>query len=339
MKYFAKREDIINGLLAILLLLILVANAVQTYNYKADERFEWSSGVLSSKGNVVQVSSCFFHHSSYGSYDVDKESIIDDGWDDINYSEQNIEDAFYPDSLSISWFSYMEKRFYEGNFILPYKIILAKAQQLRMNTNQYEESFSRANPDKIALRFLAEIMPSGKLAVWILDGDKKLKIGNYQAKAVNETWHIFDGHGETDSTSNIDIPTKVALVMERYPYKIEVRLPSGFHLRDSDFIFFNQNNWYFHSREPEKIPVFDGIPDNIRLSWGNGKKKFSSQISFKEDEILSAFRTLKIQQNQNPLLLELKINNANDSISIILKNAKKSLKILPSYIDVYPLAI
>jgi hypothetical protein len=339
MKYFTKREDIINGLLAVLLLIILIANAIQRYNYKADERFEWSSGVLSSKGNVVQVSSCYFYHTDYWNYDVDRESIIDNGWDDKNYSEQSIKNAFYPDSLSISWFSYMERKFYEGKFVLPYKIILAKAKQLRMTTNQYEDNYARANPDKISLRFLAEIMPNGKLAVWISDDDKNLKIGNYQAKVVNETWHVFDDSGEIDRTSNIDIPTKVALVMERCPYTIEVKLPNGFYLRDADFTFFNQNNWYFKSEEPEKIPVFYGIPDCIRLSWGNGKKEFSSQFSFKENETLSAFRKLKVLQNSNPLILGLMINNTNDSIVATLKNNKKSLKILPSYVDVYPLAI
>ncbi|HSD06671.1 DUF2931 family protein [Flavobacterium sp.] len=339
MKYFEKREDIINGLLTILLLIILVANAVQKYNYKADERFEWSSGVLSSKGNVVQVSGCYFYHTSYLNYVVDKKSIIDDGWDDINYSEESISDAFYPDSLSISWFSYNEKKFYEGKFVLPYKIILQKAKQLRMAASQDENNFTVENSDKIHLSFLAEILPKGKLVVWISNDDKNLKIGKYQAKIVNATWHVFDDSHETDTTSNIDIPTKVALVMERCPYTIEVKLPSGFHLRDSDFIFFNQNHWYFDSREPEKIPVFYGIPDHVRLSWGNGKKEFSSQFVFKEDEILNFFRTLKVQQNQKPLLLELKINNTNDSIHATLKNANKSLKILPSYMEVYPLAV
>lgn len=337
MKYFTKREDTINGLLSILFVLILFAIAVQRYNYKADERFEWSSGVLSSKGNVVQVSSCHFHHAKDWNYDDNKENIIDDGWDDINYiNRQN--NVFYPDSLSISWFSYTEKKFYKGKFILPYKIISEKAKQLRMKKKRYGNNYSEEDSNKVMLRFFAEILPNGKLAVWISNDDNKLKIGNYQAKEVNETWHIFDKSDQIDSTSTIDISIKIALVMEHYPYKIDIKLPNGFYLGDSDFIFFNQKNWYFKSKKPEKIPIFHEIPDCFRLSWSNGKKQFSSQFYFKEEKTLNAFRKLKTLQEPNPLLLELKINNANDSISATLKNNKSSLKILPTYMYVSPVA-
>ncbi|WET01697.1 DUF2931 family protein [Flavobacterium sp. YJ01] len=337
MKYFTKREDTINGLLSVLLVLILFAIAVQRYNYKADERFEWGSGVLSSKGNVVQVSSCHFHHAKDWNYDDNKENIIDDGWDDINYINlQN--DVFYPDSLSISWFSYIEKKFYKGKFILPYKIILEKAKHLRMNKKRYGKNYSEEDSNKVMLRFLAEILPNGKLAVWISNDDNKLKIGNYQAKEVNETWHIFDKSDQINSTSTIDISVKVALVMERYPYRIDIKLPNGFYLSNSDFTFFNQKDRYFKSKKPEKTLIFYQIPDCFRLSWSNGKKEFSSQFYFKEDETLNAFRKLKTLQKPNPLLLELKINNTNDSISAILKNDKSSVKILPSYMYVSPVA-
>lgn len=293
---------------------------------------------MSSKRNIVQVSSCYFNHTNYWADDVDKELIIDDGWDNINYTDFK-NDAFYPDSLSIIWFSYIERKFYEGKFALPYNIILEKAKQLRISVKQDKENYAEANPNKIALRFLAEIKPNGKLTVWISDDDKRIKIGNYQAKAVTKTWHIFDSSDETDTTSTIDISKKVALVMEQYPYEIEIKLPNGFYLKDSDFTLFNQKKWSFKSDKPEKIPIFYQIPEGIRLSWDDGKKEFWSQFNFNEDEILDAFRKLKTLQNQNPLLLELKINNTNDSISATLKNAKSSLKILPSYMDVYSRSI
>lgn len=329
---------IINGILAVLLLLILVSIGIQTYNYKADERFIWGSGVLSSKGNVIQVSSCYFHHAKFWNHDVDKEMIIDDGWNDINYTEFR-NNAFYPDSLSIQWFSYVERKFYEGKFALPYKIILAKAKQLRTITNKHEDNYERANPNKIAIRFLAEIMTNGKLAVWISNDYKKLKIGNYQAKAVDKTWHVFDDGDEIDSTSTIDISSKVALVMERCPYRTEIKLPSGFYLKDVDFTFFNQKYWHLKNDELEKIPIFNEIPDCLRLSWSNDKKEFLYQFNFKEHDILNAFRKLKTLQNPNPLLLELKINNTNDSVVVRLKNNKDSLKILSSYMDIYPIVI
>lgn len=338
MKYFIKKEDRINVLLAVLLVIIIAANCIQVYNYKADERFEWSSGVLSAKGNVIQVSSCYFHHTDNWNYDVDKNSVLDDGWDSINYSENSKENAFYPDSLSITWFSYTEKKFYDGNFKLPYSVILEKAKQLRTTTSEYDMDFARENPNKIALQFLAEVMPKGKIIVWISDYGKKIKIGEYQAKPVNRTWHIFDDIQEKDTDSKIDIALKTALVMEKHPYMIDLTLADGFSLLTAEVQPFDQNNWSLESGGNKGPHIFSCIPADIRLSWGNDKNEFAAQISFKELETLSAFRKLDSPENTNPLMLELTVDNKNDSIHILLKREQKRIKIIPSYISVYPLA-
>lgn len=338
MKYFTKREDRINILLTVLLLIIVFANLVQIYNYKAGERFEWSAGVLSQEGNVIQVRTCFFHHSGNWNYDVDKSRIIDEGWNEINYSEQSKDNAFYPDSLSITWFSFTEKKFYDGNFKLPYSSILEKAEKLRTTTNQYEETFARQNPNKILLNFFAEVLPKGKVIVWISDGDKKFKIGQYSAKPINETWHIFDDIEENDRNKKIDIATKVALVMEQHKYNIDLTLSDGFHLKKAEVKLFNQNDWNLKNSDDQKAYVFDHIPSGMFLSWGNDKKNYASQISLKELETLDAFRKLDVSDNSKPMMLELTVNSKNDSIHIVLKNGEKMIKIIPSYVDVYTLA-
>ncbi|MFB9078283.1 DUF2931 family protein [Flavobacterium procerum] len=337
MKYFTKREDRINVALTVLLLIILIANLIQIYNYKADERFEWSSGVLSKKGNVVQVSTCYFHHTNNWNYDVDKNRIIDNGWNDINFSEKSKENSFYPDSLSITWFSYTEKKFYNGNFKLPYAIILEKAKQLRETTNPYKSNFANENPNQVLLYFFAEILPKGKLLVWISDADKNLKISEYQAKTVNETWHVFDDIEEKNTNSKIDIDAKVALVMEKHSYNVDLNLPDGFYLTEADVKLFNQNNWSLEDGKNKKNYIFENIPSGIRLSWENDTRRFATQISFDELEILNTFRKMYVPEKAKPLLLELTVNNKNDSIVISLKNNLKVIKINPSYISVYPL--
>lgn len=338
MKYFTKREDRINVLLIVLLVCIVLANLIQIYNYKADERFTWDSGVLSKKGNILQVSTCYFHHTDAWNYDVDKDQIIDDGWDEINYSEKSKDNAFYPDSLSITWFSYTEQKFYKGDFKLPYDIILEKAKYLRETTTHYERTFARENPNQILLNFLAEILPNGKIVVWISDYDKKFKIGEYQAKTVNETWHIFDDYDEKNPDSKIDIGKKVALVMEQHSYNIDLNLPDGFHLTKAQVELYNQNDWNLGDDKNEKSYIFQNIPSGIHISWENDTRGFASQIGFNESEILDAFREMDSPKKVKPLLLELTVNEKNDSILISLKNDHKVEKIVSSYIYVHPLA-
>lgn len=314
-----KHIDFTNILLTVLLIVTVIANGVQNYFFQGRERFEWNIGVISSKENVVQVSSCNFKGNSS---DINKNMILDNSWDKINNSENNTVGAFFPDSLSISWFSYNEKKFYTGNFVLPYETILKKAVQMGI----FPTENSTYRNDQI-LCFVAEIQPKGRVAVWIQkfdenDNETKIKIGTYQTKEIKATWHIFDHYSETDKTSDIDISKKVALVMERHSYRLEIKLPDGYTLDNSYFEFFNQNIYSFSERKSKTIPVFDYLPKEFYLKWGNGKKKFMTQFSFDEEDILDNFRKESGNAKAESLVLELIVNDRNNGIKVILKNTK-----------------
>lgn len=322
MKNQGKRIVLTNIILTIILIISLIANGIQAYLFKANERFDWSIGVISSKGNVVQVANCNFNGNFYN---IDKDKILDDGWNEINDTENDMKEAFFPDSLSIKWFSYNEKKFYNGNFSLPKESILTKALQigaLPSNKQGYAE----------VLRFIAEVQPKGKVIVWIQnfdekDNNRKLQIGTYHAKETKATWHIFDDSSETNKTSAIDISKKVDLVMERHFYKLNIKLPTGYTLNNSYFKLFNQNIWRFSERELKTALSFDFLPKEFYLEWGNGKKRFNTQFSFDEDEVLDAFR--KEGNNRvKSLVLELIVNDHNNAIEVSLKNSKANSNII-----------
>ncbi|OXB04760.1 hypothetical protein B0A81_16485 [Flavobacterium plurextorum] len=189
--------NLTNKLLTVILLVTIIANVFQFYNYKSYERFDWTGSVISSKGNIVQVAVCDFKGNDYH---INKDKILNEGWDQINDCKENMKNSFLPDSLSITWFSYNEQKFYSGSFALPTEIILTKATQIGVLPsikNDYDL-------DRV-LHFIAEVQPKGKVAVWIQksnknDKDSKLKIGIYQAKETKATWHIFD-YSETDKNT------------------------------------------------------------------------------------------------------------------------------------------
>lgn len=263
----SKHTDLTNRLLIVILIVTLIANGIQFYFFKGSSRFDWTTSLVSSKGNIVQVSNCNFKGNDF--YRFDKNKILGNGWNEIFVSEHEAKDRFFPDSLSIEWFSYNERKFYDGSFTLPTEIIEKKAIQLGM--------YPSYNGFNSVLRFIAEIQPKGKVAVWIQKFDKdvigtKLKIGTYQAKETKATWHIFDDHSETDTKSDISIPKKVALVMERHFYKLEIKLPTGYTLDNSYFELFNQNIWYFSEIESKTIPIFNFLPEGFDLTWVMGRK-------------------------------------------------------------------
>ncbi|PBI90982.1 hypothetical protein BSF41_16880 [Flavobacterium sp. ACN2] len=175
-----------NKLLTLILIITVIANVIQCYNYKPNERFDWTGGVISSKGNIVQVAVCDFKGNDYH---INKDKILDNSWNEINGCEDYMKNVFFPDSLSIKWFSYKEQKIYGGDFVLPIEMIRTKAAQMGMLPSVKNDYDS----DKI-LHFIAEVQPNGKFAVWMQkfdknDKDTKFKIGTYQAKEIKATWH------------------------------------------------------------------------------------------------------------------------------------------------------
>jgi len=319
-----KHNDLTNRLLLVLLILTLIPNAIQFYNYKSYERYDWISGVISTKGNIVQVSDCNFKGNFY---DINKNMILNDGWDKINEVENEEVDHLFPDSLSIKWFSYNEQKFYTGVFALPYEKILEKALDMGIKKDY--------TSDKI-LHFIAEVQPKGKVAVWMQkfnkdNTDVKFKIGTYQAKEIKGTWHIFDDYSETDTTSVININKKVALVLEKHFYKLEIKLPDGYILKDYYFELFNQNRSSFNQRELKDTVTFNFLPKEFNLDWGKGNDNFTTGFCFYENEVLNAFRNEstnnKRDQNEE-LILEVAISDRNDAIKVTLKNTKKKSEVL-----------
>lgn len=313
-----KFKDPTNKILCTILLVTLIANSVQIYLFNSPERFDWTTTVISSKGNIVQVSDCNFKGNSYR---INKDMILN-SWDKKNNSEYEIKNTFLPDSLSITWFSYIEQKFYNGVFSLPYESILEKAKQLDITHSKKTE---------YSVCIVAEVQPKGKVDVWIekLEENykgKKLKIGTFQAKEINATWHIFDHYLETDKTSDIDISKQVALVMEQHLYRLEIKLPNGYTLEDSYFKLFNQNIWYNDKNKPEAPPLFNFLPQQYYLKWGNGRKNFSTQFYFDEDEVLDAFR--KNNNKSEPLVLELILSDRYNFAKVVLRNNKTNSEIV-----------
>lgn len=247
--------------------------------------------------------------------------MILSSWETENNSENETRNTLLPDSLSIKWFSYSEQKFYYGFFPLPYESILKKAKQLGI-------TYSTRNDYRVYL--VAEVEPKGKVSLWIQkygnkDKNTKLKIGIYQAKEIKATWHVFDDYLETDKTSNIDVSKKVALVMEQHPYEVEVKLPIGYTLGSFSFDFFNQNGWYSKDNDLKAPLIFSSLPKVINLKWGNGKKRFSTQFYFYEDEVLNAFR--KESSKSEPLVLELILSDRYDYVRVTLKNKETNSKV------------
>ena len=88
-----------------------------------------------------------------------------------------------PDSLSITWLSYAENKFYHGRFALPEQKIseLFKKGFLDHYTNK------QRNYNYLTLG----MTPGGTVVLWLAGGHKQVEVGKFQAKEVQLTAQEF----------------------------------------------------------------------------------------------------------------------------------------------------
>lgn len=332
------RIKLTNIILAVLFIITLGANIFKTIKYRAAERFEWGGAVSSTIGYTIQVAECNFFHTGEWGYNTDNRKILNEGWDQKNFADNNKTKSFYPDSLKMSWYSYTEQKFYEGNFALPYNKIVTQAAHLRTTTQQYEINYARAYPDQIIIYFVAEVAAGGRVTVWATDNGKRLQVGKYQALPVKKNWGIFNDSYGTQDQSKTDIAVQTALVMEKHPYTLELVFPEYLELTNMRLSTHSQKYWEFDQKGPLEIPVFNGIPDQLNLSWKSGRKTYSATWSFQDAELLAAFRKLQPDTNGKPLVLKMETNESHTKLLLTLKNNKTAIPLKSAYdndIDAY----
>lgn len=330
---FKSRAHVINLILGIILIAVIIANVITVINYRSSDRFEWSHGVYTTQGNTIQVADCNFNFdkNSYG-YAISRTRILNNGREDINFAEKGVENKFYPNQLYICWYSYTEKKFYEGNFDLPYNQINRIAEQLRKTTNAYDLTYARANPNKIDLNFIAEVRPKGEVAVYISDLQKYIEIGKYKAKSVQKTIEIFeDSNGAISKTDPPNVAIKTALVMERYPYTIQTHFPANLKLRGLSVDPYNQNNWKLEKNKLNTFPQLINIPQSLGVTWGTDSKEYYVEYYFQAEEILAAFRSLNALSNSSDIKLMFDVNEKNDNVLVSLQRGNKSIKLNYAY--------
>lgn len=330
---FKQKENIINLILSAVIVVIILAIVIKNITYNAGERFDWSAGVYTQKGNIVQVANCTFFNKDWSNYSIDAEKIIKNEKEDINYAESSVDNKFYPDSLDITWYSYEDQKFYEGKFQLSHKKILKIAQLLRTTTTNYSIEYARANPNKIRLYFFANIKPNGKVDVVISDLDKYLIVDNYQAKETVKTWGIFkERYNRDDQKDTVNVNTRTALVIEKHPYILAIQgLPNSLSPQLLEVKYFNQDKSEF---KEDKIPHStnqENIPEYLDFTWGTPKKSFSINWRFEGEQILTAFKKLEQISNNNQIVLNVVVNANNDKISISLSKGDSKIELKSLY--------
>lgn len=178
-----KINNVLGMTITLLVIGIVAMNIINSI--RESNMYMLSFGVLAEKAEPMQIYDFPYHNFKKG-------KIMQDGWDDINYSERLTDESPLPDSTTITWFSYKEDRFFKATIHLPSKKMNNIAKDLREETKREAANSGRTEIFYI-LRFFTELKPEGKVTIWLstLDIDTRREICTGQGEEIDIDWNKF----------------------------------------------------------------------------------------------------------------------------------------------------
>jgi hypothetical protein len=244
-----------------------------------------------------------------------------------------------PDSLSITWLSYAENKFYRGRFALPEQKIseLFKKGFLDHHTNK------QRNYDYLTLG----MTPGGTVVLWLAGGHKQVEVGKFQAKEVQLTAqefgadyaHIFKP-GFAKNAYERNLPKELREKAEKEGFKTDQvdkwlkRYNWRFTANFTAAKFYEIYSKYLNAEEEE---IFDAsllkndfeqraVPKEIDVTWIDQKgRKMITNIIFDETEIQSAFALIP---HDGKAELHFEVDPNEYTVAVTLKTAGKEVKII-----------
>ncbi len=168
----------------ILPIITLGACGAKTMTTATKTTFDWLPSESSPKYYLMKVISGSFHFKDGGgAYVPSGSAIYELDWG--KHHSTHISGAALkpiPNKLSITFFSYTENKFYQGEFDLPYDEMLSLFQQGYYST--------KARENVTYHRIVAGISPSGGVAVWLNGLNRKIQVFYGKAKEVDLDWSL-----------------------------------------------------------------------------------------------------------------------------------------------------
>lgn len=250
-----------------------------------------------------------------------------------------------PNKLSITFFSYLENKFYQGEFDLPYEKILALFQAGFYSASARQDM----NYDEI----IAGISPGGGVAVWVSGRDKIIqvfygKVAEIEAlpwRAVLDAPYSTKTKAESMQTTINESVSKSVLAeikekelplsrwdnyQKRYYWHLNFVTENRPPKMINTVKYVNgESSYYFYPIDDEIAKQTHAIPSRFTYSWESPDGQFIRyHVTLDIDEVTAAFE--KLQQKyavtaDEPILLTAYMfeNNGNRQLGIAVQHGQK----------------
>ena len=243
-----------------------------------------------------------------------------------------------PDSLSITWLSYAEDKFYDGKFVLPKQRI----------SDLFKKGYVDRYTDKQrTYNYLTVGMtPGGTVVLWLSGGRRQIEVGQFKAKEIKLTlkdlgpdfeYMFKPGFVKETYERNMSPELKEQFKKDGIQYNLAEKWLKRYNWNftvNSDKVKFYQLMPFYLNSEQEQI--FDSalvndaaqqraVPEKINVEWFDQKgRKMITEIIFDKNEIQAAFARIP-QNGKGELHFEVDPNEY--TVVVTLKTDGKNIKI------------
>lgn len=263
-----------------------------------EKKYEWSASISAPREYPVEV----YTGAAGGYFFSQMGGFSNTGWGE-GVGDNNIQ-APLPERLDMTWLSYVDNKFYTGEWELP----MEKIQQL------FDEGFYSKNGDdnnREPYRFInIGLAPKGMVVVWVTGVGRQVEVARYQAhetiidpKLISESekYMFANDYSERRLKNDFVISKHVREQIEQYGYpspdvyemyrkkymwKPKVILPTG-----SEVTSFYIKMCNGEIEDPYDRPIDQkerAIPFAFEIFWkivvGKKEQEFVSRIAFTNDK-------------------------------------------------------
>ena len=220
------------------------------------EKFDWKATESAPEYFPMEIVRGYFHAPDGSSLYVPNKKTIHHGWGNSISSHLVGDDLkTLPKSLEITFFSYTEDQFYQGDFSLPNEEI----------TKLFKEGYYSPKIKKEVTYFeiIAGVAPGGLVSVWVAGIDKTTEVFIGDAKKIELEWSEIIDNPEV---------SRHEVVEEAITYARRKVEDKSIFSKD-----INLDLWNTYTKRYNWQPVFDGQepPELInRMRYFNGEDEY-----------------------------------------------------------------
>jgi len=257
-----------------------------------------------------------------------------------------------PDKMFIRWFSFVEDKFYEGEFPINQDALASLfAKETETYLGSGKRKFKELN---------VGLAPGGLVVIWISNGVTQKEISSFKANEVKLSIKDLIPNGIQDRQAYVDIVLKDDLEQdvldnirangieylkwnkyrEKYNWKPTIKFENKGSLNHLGFSTYNAERETMLVETYKKSNNFKNraVIKEIRLNWHDqNKNNFGTLIEFNEKEIWDAFK--KIYKNKDIKQAELVFTiDKYSETAIFLKSETDSIELKKAKIKTYSIS-